>query len=53
MIFRDVQKIKFSFLKEVAIKVSEKYHLDDIYMDDAGGVCFTFKGYLDKNSIKG
>lgn len=52
MIFRNVQKIKFPFLKEVTIKVSEKYPLDDIYMDNAGGVCFTFKGYLDENDIK-
>lgn len=52
MIFRNVQKIKFPFLREVAIKVSNKYPLDDIYMDGAGGVCFTFKGYLDENSIK-
>ena len=36
----------------MATKVSNKYPLDDIYMDDAGGVCFTFKGYLDENSIK-
>lgn len=52
MIFRNVQKIKFPFLKEVAIKVSEKYSLEDIYMDKQGGVCLTFKGYLDEDDIK-
>lgn len=52
MIFRDIQKIKFPFLKEVAIKVSEKYPLDDIYMDDVGGVCFTFKCLLEEEDIK-
>nr|DAT97183.1 MAG TPA: hypothetical protein [Crassvirales sp.] len=52
MIFRNIQKIKFPFLKEVAIKVSEKYPLDDIYMDDTGGVCFTFKSLLEEKDIK-
>ena len=52
MIFRNIQKINFPFLKEVAIKVSKKYPLDDIYIDDAGGVCFTFKGYLEEENIK-
>lgn len=52
MIFRNIQKIKFPFLKEVATKVSEKYSLEDIYMDKQGGVCFTFKGYLEEDDIK-
>lgn len=52
MIFRNVQKIKFPFLKEVATELSEKYSLDDIYMDDTGGVCFTFKGFLNEEDIK-
>ena len=52
MIFHNIQKIKFPFLKEVATKVSEKYSLEDIYMDKQGGVCFTFKGYLEEDDIK-
>ena len=52
MIFRNIQKIKFPFLREVATKVSEKYSLEDIYMDKQGGVCFTFKGYLEEDDIK-
>ena len=52
MIFHNIQKIKFPFLKEVAVELSEKYSLDDIYMDDTGGVCFTFKGYLNEEDIK-
>lgn len=52
MLFRKVQKIKFPFLREVATKVSEKYSLEDVYMDKQGIVCFTFKGYLEEDDIK-
>lgn len=52
MIFRNIQDIKYPFLKEAATKLSKNYSLKDIYMDKQGELCLTFKETLSVDDIQ-
>lgn len=52
MIFNDINNIPYSFLKETATKLSEKYPLYNIYMDKRGELCITINGKLSIDAIK-
>lgn len=52
MIFRNIQDIQYSFLKDAATKLSKKFTLYRIYMDPRGGISITFEGKLSENSLK-
>lgn len=52
MIFRNIQDIKYPFLKEAATKLSKNYSQNDIYMDNRGELCLTFKGILTEDNIQ-
>ena len=52
MIFRNIQDIKYPFLKDAATKLFKDYSLEDIYMDKRGELCLTFKGLLTVDNIQ-
>lgn len=52
MIFRNIQDIGYSFLKDAATKLFKDYSLEDIYMDKRGELCLTFKGLLTVDNIQ-
>lgn len=52
MIFRNIQDIKYPFLKGAATKLFKDYSLEDIYMDKRGELCLTFKGLLTMDNIQ-
>lgn len=52
MIFSNIQDIKSPFLKTAATMLSKKYSLEDIYMNESGELCLTFKGILTEDSIQ-
>lgn len=52
MIYKNYNEIPYNFLHDAAMIISKRYTLENIHMDNLGGVDLTLKGKLTENQVK-